>query len=82
MKIWRDRQVYPEPFMAGMIATVDKTMQDQKKDKKDDMPNFTFDIDDLYGYAHNKKHLEIWNEKVKELRTQLDILFKNSSRQG
>ena len=79
LKIWRDRQVYPEAFMVGMIATVDKTMLERKKEKRDDMPTINFDIDDLYGYAHNKKHLEIWNEKVEELKTQLDILFKNSS---
>lgn len=78
LKLWRDRQVYPEAFTNGMIAAVDKALQDQKKGPKEELPNITFDIDDLYGFAYNKKHLEIWTEKVKELRTQLDIIFKNS----
>ena len=64
--------------MAGMIETVEKTIQDKRKDKRDDMPQVNFDIEDLYGFAHNKKHLEMWSEKSSELRTQLDIMFKNS----
>lgn len=67
--------------MNGMIAVVDKTMQEQKKGPKEEMPAISFDIDDLYGFAHNKKHLDIWTEKVKEVKTQLDIMFKNSTLQ-
>ena len=78
LKLWRDRQVYPDSFMAGMIETVEKTIQDKRKDKRDEMPQVNFDIEDLYGFAHNKKHLEMWSEKSSELRTQLDIMFKNS----
>lgn len=78
LRLWRDRQVYPEAFVNGMIADVERTMQEQKKVVKDELPVITFDVDDLYNYAHNKKQLDIWTEKVKEVRTQLDIMFKNS----
>ena len=79
LKLWRDRQVYPETFMNGMIAELERTMQEQKKVTKDELPVITFDVDDLYSFAHNKKQLDIWTEKVKEVKTQLDIMFKNSS---
>ena len=65
--------------MGGMIGNVEKTMQDKKKERRDEMPQVGFDIEDLYGFAHNKKHLDMWSEKAKELRTQLDIMFKNST---
>jgi len=78
LKLWKDRQVYPEAFMNNMLAVLEKTIQDKKKDRKEEMPAINFDIEDLYNYAHNKKHLDIWTEKVKELRTQLEIALKNS----
>ena len=64
--------------MNNMLAVLEKTIQDKKKDRKEEMPAINFDIEDLYNYAHNKKHLDIWSEKVKELKTQLDIALKNS----
>ena len=66
--------------MNGMINTLEKTMMEKKKETKVELPTVNFDFEDLYNYAHNKKHLEIWTEKVKELKTQLDIAFKNSMR--
>lgn len=79
LKLWRDRQVYPEAFVGGMIAEVERTMQEQKKVVQDELPVINFDVEDLYNYAYNKKQLDIWTEKVKEVKTQLDIMFKNSN---
>jgi oligoendopeptidase F len=70
--------VYPEAFVGGMIADLERTMQEQKKVTQDELPIINFDVEDLYNFAYNKKQLDIWNEKVKEIKTQLDIMFKNS----
>lgn len=70
--------MYPEAFVGGMIADLERTMQEQKKVTQDELPIINFDVEDLYNFAYNKKQLDIWNEKVKEIKTQLDIMFKNS----
>lgn len=79
MKLWKDRQVYSESFINGLLFNLEKTLLAKKKEHPEDMPDFKFDIEDLYGFAHNKKHLEISEEKTREIKIQLDIMLKNHS---
>lgn len=78
IRLWRDRQVYPDVFMSGIITGLEKSLQDKKKDRAAELPDTLVEFEDLYQFALNKKNLEMWSEKVNELKTQLDIILKHS----
>lgn len=78
IRLWRDRQVYPDVFMSGIITGLEKSLQDKKKDRGLELPDAQVEFEDLYNFALNKKNLEMWVEKVNELKAQLDIILKHS----
>lgn len=78
MRLWRDRAVYPDTFLTGIIGGLEKSLQDKKKERGVELPDTQVEFEDLYNFALNKKNHEMWVEKVNELKAQLDIILKHS----
>ena len=59
-----------------MIESIEASIEEQKKEKKENIPEFQFDVTDLAKFANEYKNLNVWKEKGKVVDDQLKLLLK------